>query len=340
MDERFLPGRISRESEFVRGLTGACGPNAAAMAERWADQSRLETLEVFDRMRAAGRCDPSGASTLAALADDARAAGYHVDVLPYHEPMPVSDWRGFFDRHAGHEAIVMETANGQVLRDYLSGLGENARNLHYHFIMVAGWHPGGHSTRANRDLPSGWWCADGDNFVAGDVLEFYPDGVLAAARPCAAMAVYARVQFPPTGGNGGDSMGIPTGWKDDGKTLTAPNGHVVVLGFRDYVLAHNWPADDVPLESEHGVESLEWQTPGAGGGSRQVFARSALRWSTGAGVGEIALGPELLAVEARLAAVKQQLANLQQQLATGEPAALDAVKALGVALAAVDAAPK
>src|SRR4029078_354549 len=31
---------------------------------------------------------------------------------------------------------------------------------------------------------------------------------------------------------------IPTGWKDDGKTLVAPNGVPVVMGFREYVLAH------------------------------------------------------------------------------------------------------
>ena len=135
-------------------------------------------------------------------------------------------------------------------------------------------------------------------------------------------------------------MSIPTGWKDDGTTLTAPNGHVVVLGFRGYVLAHNWAPDNVPLESERGVEALEWQNPAAGAGSRQVFLRTALRWNPGADVAEIALGPELLALEAQLVAAKQQLADVERQLATGEPAALEAVKALGVALAAVNAPSK
>lgn len=275
----------------------------------------------------------------AALADDAHSAHYRVDVLAYREPMPESDWRGFFQRHVGREAIVMETANGQALRDYLTGSGENARNLHYHFIMVAGWHPGGHSARANRDLPAGWWCADGDNFDVGDVLQFYPDDVLAASRPCAAMAVYARVQLPPAGGGPGGST-VPSGWKDDGKTLTAPNGHVVVLGFRDHILSRAWPPDNVPLESERHIESLEWQNASLGAGERQVFQRTALRWNAATGVQEISLGPELLAVEARLVAVKQQLANLEKQLSTGEPAALEAVKALGVALAAVNTPPK
>src|SRR5580765_731810 len=40
----------------------------------------------------------------------------------------------------------------------------------------------------------------------------------------------------------GGSMGIPQGWKDDGHTLTAPNNIDVVLGFRDWILSHNWDA--------------------------------------------------------------------------------------------------
>lgn len=34
--------------------------------------------------------------------------------------------------------------------------------------------------------------------------------------------------------------GITSGWKDDGKTLVAPNGVPVVKGFREYVLARSW----------------------------------------------------------------------------------------------------
>jgi hypothetical protein len=46
--------------------------------------------------------------------------------------------------------------------------------------------------------------------------------------------------------------GVPAGWSDDGKTLTAPNGKVVVLGFRDWVLVHSWKADNLPEENETG----------------------------------------------------------------------------------------
>ncbi|MGO8949733.1 MAG: hypothetical protein ACLQUY_19185, partial [Ktedonobacterales bacterium] len=53
--------------------------------------------------------------------------------------------------------------------------------------------------RMNRSLPAGWWCSDGDNFVKGNVLQFYPDSVILSARPCAALAVYARVSIPARG---------------------------------------------------------------------------------------------------------------------------------------------
>lgn len=140
MEARMLPGKLHRESEFVGRLHGACGPNAASMAERWADQSQLTTLDVFHRMHAAGRCDASGVSTMSGLVADARAAGYRVDVLPYREPMPEADWRAFFEAHVGRQAIVFETANGQALHDMISGKGENAHNLHYHFVMESPSH--------------------------------------------------------------------------------------------------------------------------------------------------------------------------------------------------------
>ena len=316
--ESFLPGRVDRESEFVAGLTGTCGPNAAAMAERWADQSQLNTLDVYHRMRAANRCDPNGAATMAALADDARAAGYTVDLLPYREPMPEADWRAFFERYAGRQAIVYETAYGQALRDAITGFGENARDLHYHFVMIAGWHPGGQSARAGRNLPPGWWCADGANFAGGNALQFYPDDVVVASRPCAAMAIAPRVVAP----TGGGPTHVPVGWHDDGQTLTAPNGHRVVLGFREYVLNQpSWAPDNVPLEEERHVAETQPGNPAQGAGQRQVFLRLALEWTQAGGVRASELGPQLLALEAALDALRGRVtaAEAQLQSAVNQP---------------------
>jgi hypothetical protein len=199
VEATLLPGQLWRESEFVydhaakRWLTGTCGPNALAMAESWASQSYSSTLEIYHRLRLTDRCAVNGSATLSALALDTADAGYRVDLLPYQEPMPEMEWRGFCMRHSGREAIILEVARGQLLVDSISGQGENARNLCYHFIVMYGWHPGGHCGRMNRELPPGWWCSDGDNFAKGNVLQFYPDSVLLAASPCAALAVFAQI---------------------------------------------------------------------------------------------------------------------------------------------------
>ena len=110
--------------------------------------------------------------------------------------------------------------------------------------------------------------------------------------------------------------GIPSGWRDDGTALTAPNGHRVVESFRAFVLAaHTWTPENVPLEEQRQMTSTEWHTPTLGAGTRQVFLRSALRLNAPAeGVKEIDLGAELLAVEQQLAAANLQVAQLQQQL--------------------------
>jgi hypothetical protein len=306
------------------------------MAQRWADQSHIGTLDVYRRMRAAGRCDPNGASTLAALADDARDAGYSVDVLSFQQPMPTSSWRDFFQRHVGRQAIVFETANGQALRDTLTGSGENASNLHYHFVMVAGWHPGGFSSRAGRGLPAGWWCADGDNFDTGDVLQFYEDGVLAASQPSAALALVARVGPDQIGE---DPVGIPNNWHDDGSTLTAPNGVRVVQGFREWVLTHPWNADDFPLAPEFGSPSIEPGNPAIGAGTRQDFRMTSLGWTQAHGVYRIWVGQDLRALESELATTRTQLDNLKSQVANLQSASPDvqAIKALAAALATVKA---
>lgn len=312
-EEIWLPGVIHRETEFVDGLTGACGPNAASMAERWADQSQLSTLDVYRRMRVAGRADENGTSTLAALVADARDAGYTLDVLAYREPMPEAAWRQFFTRYVGQRAIVFEMANGQALRDELSGKGENARNLKYHFVMVTGWHPGGKSRQPQargRTLPAGWWCCDGANFASGDVMQFYADGVLAAARPCGAMAVAPRVPLE----EGGETMGgVPTGWSDDGTTLVAPNKVPVVKGFRARVLTGPWDARDWPLAAEYGSDSIEPGNPAIGAGTRQDFRMTSLGWTESRGVYRIWTGQDLRALSAQVADLERQLAALKRQ---------------------------
>lgn len=65
--------------------------------------------------------------------------------------------------------------------------------------------------------------------------------------------------------------GVPSGWSDDGTTLRSPSGVPIVLGFRDYVLANNWDAANVPLGPQYYTQLLEQFNQELGDGDQIVF---------------------------------------------------------------------
>src|SRR5260221_479810 len=127
---------------------------------------------------------------------------------------------------------------------------------------------------------------------------------------------------------------IPTGWHDDGQTLTAPNGVAVRLGFREYVLSHGWDSGNVPLAPEQAVSLLEASNPGLGGGTQQLFRWAMLGYTVARGVFLEWCGQELAFVRGQLATYYPQVKTLQaevdslkQQLAaTQQPTGLDPAK--------------
>jgi len=96
---------------------------------------------------------------------------------------------------------------------------------------------------------------------------------------------------------GGSSMAnVPKGWADDGKTLTAPNGIKVVLGFREHILSHKWDPADVPLAPEAGanpVEIGETQPGTDQSGTRLITMYSELCYTKARGVWNATVGREL-----------------------------------------------
>lgn len=108
------------------------------------------------------------------------------------------------------------------------------------------------------------------------------------------------------GGNTPMTTTVPTGWKDDGKTLTAPNSIPVVLGFRDFVLNNNWSADDWPLEPEHASSPVEQSNPGLGNGTSQLFRISRLCYTSAKGVYQSWIGQELAWYEKQNTVLQQQ----------------------------------
>lgn len=103
----------------------------------------------------------------------------------------------------------------------------------------------------------------------------------------------------------GASAMIPAGWHDDGATLTAQNGHRVVKGFRDYVLAHAWDTGNAPLGEEYGADPVLLHNRAVGAGTVQLFRDGMLWWTPATGViNEPYVGWELAAAYATIATLK------------------------------------
>lgn len=124
-------------------------------------------------------------------------------------------------------------------------------------------------------------------------------------------------------------MAVPEGWMDVNETLTAPSGNKVVLGFREYILTHDWQADDVPLENEHAVAASE------GTGTAQLFACTRLRYTSAHGVYKDDIGRQLQVAQQALAALRAQVVSLQPgALSNAQRAALKSVADAAAQLAA------
>ncbi len=113
----------------------------------------------------------------------------------------------------------------------------------------------------------------------------------------------------------GGSM-LPTGWTDDGTTLTAKNGIKVVRGFRNKVLAAaSWDSDNVPNEEGHQVSQVLLHRPDLGNGEVQSFRDDFLWFTSARGVvQEKELGLEMFLREKIIADQTQEIADRDTEL--------------------------
>ena len=217
--EIMCAGPTPRGSEFVlvNGVRvfGDCGVRALASALTTSLGKPFDTAAVYLAMRGwhllmADVPSPNAGMTNAGQwLQAAKNYGATITAFRDYGGDVWADWAAFLSEHAGHSPTVLMVARNYLIRDELSGLGQNANTdpndpAHslYHIFTVYGRHDGGYSARAGRVLPPGYWCADGCNFAGGndrlhnfqaaDVLQFYADETMAAAMPCAALALAGR----------------------------------------------------------------------------------------------------------------------------------------------------
>lgn len=124
--------------------------------------------------------------------------------------------------------------------------------------------------------------------------------------------------------------GVPEGWRDDGTTLTAPNGFIVTDGFRDWVLRGGWNPLNYPLENAHEQSPVEGSNPSLGNGTQQVFRQTVLEWTPKRGVFESWVGQEFLFLRQLLSALQAKITDLAAQTAAlqAQVAALEAANGL------------
>jgi len=144
----------------------------------------------------------------------------------------------------------------------------------------------------------------------------------------------------------GGSMGVPTGWRDDGTILYSPSSIAggqeehITGPFRDYILANNWPNSNVAVTPGIHVDQLELSNTNLGAGMQQTFRYAMLgKPDSGSMAGKVIfewLGTELayvrnLYIEA-LAQVDMLKGELAQAQAGLDPAKVkDRLTAIGLA---------
>ena len=213
--------------------------------------------------------------------------------------------------HTGYPVIVAGAETGM----YDLGLGD---------VVPYPWHPAG-----NHIIVITGVAANG-NFLVRDSANctnlFDPNSLRSGPRTydaqrmqliSATVVVPPWLPRPPAGFDPRKEHfmpNIPKGWQDNGTTLTAPNGHKIVHGFRKYVLFHNWDPQNVPLEEEVGLNRLEESNPSLGSGTQQVFNWTTLEWTPSRGVFVAWTGQELMKIRADKAALLAQVADLEAKL--------------------------
>lgn len=324
MATRMLPNAVhfrEFQNDPVTGhhYTGTCGETALATAmvcstpkiESTQDAINLMTSMTREMMSLGWADKPQGSSTTRRLRDEAHRRGFttedsnftdskkvtHPRFIGYQEPLDMTWLHEVLLAEAGVRPIILEVARAGNLDSYNGGNDE--RGVEYHFICVVGINP------------DGYICNDGDNSAIAQHLVLYPWSEIEQARPCGILIL--NMQEAPVA-TAPATKGVPSGWKDDGKTLTAPNGVVVVQGFRDWVLAHAWDAKNTPLAKEAVISSgsIEPGNAAVGPGSRQDFRFGSLGWTQAWNVYEIAVGQDIVALEKSLAAALAMVEDLKQ----------------------------
>lgn len=171
MTDFLMPGRLTAESEFHNvpsGVNGACGVESIASALRTLKQDDSFTVaKCFSDIHGWGLCDNNGVMTTDQIKE--ACIKYSLIVQEPGNENVLGFATHFFDP-VPRACVIFFYENGQSLVDYISHDGMDASNLHGHFNTADGYNNGGSSVRSGRELPQGFWVADGDNNIQNPIV--------------------------------------------------------------------------------------------------------------------------------------------------------------------------
>ncbi len=188
-------------SEFADGFNGTCTQTALEVCLACAEHrlpAQDHMVAITREMIAKGLCGANGATTLWAVAREARDLGHTVAIeWDYQEPLQ-GDWHKVLLDNAGRRPILLQVAVGMALVDAETS-ARDEQQLHYHAIAIVGLQD------------DGYIVADGDNPQVQDRFQIYTFDTLQAARPCGLLVL----DMPA-------APDLPAGWEDDGARLIGP----------------------------------------------------------------------------------------------------------------------
>ncbi len=171
-------------------MNGTCGETALTVALGCVQQrpAQLGDLErITNDMLAQGLASANGASTVTALAAEARRQGAVVRVeADYAEPLTF-DWHATLLAYAGYAPVILEVAAAHNLRDVETGAADEAQ-VDYHYIVIIG------------RQSDGYVANDGDQLASNVTWRVYSYADLASAVPCGLLVIDRPAAPPPAKG--------------------------------------------------------------------------------------------------------------------------------------------
>lgn len=222
-------------TQFIGGFRDMCGPFAMSRAltpyiKRPATDQ--DVLDIRAWLLNRGVFTSGAGTTVSGITTYMREHGYSVTVIPFSYAFNTTAAKNVIDASVERSAMVIELSRG-------GKLPYNEPGVQFHFVAIVG------------KAENGYYIANGDDIAGAKApLRMVTWQNLLDAGVCGLIVMpplSVTTPPPPTT----SSLSVPTGWRDNGTLLTAPNSIVVQHAYREMILADAaFNAANLPVATE------------------------------------------------------------------------------------------